>query len=104
MNMDFAHAMRAAMRLTRAQKLMDATRVIQNALSGREQAPLQPSSKRAAKSRSIEARVIDLTAHVIEPRFGLDALVGVRSRKALDIPDGAQFLSRSFACAAGSRS
>ena len=104
MNMDFAHAMRAAMRLTRAQKLMDATRVIQNALSGREQAPLQPSSKRAAKSRSIEARVIDLTAHVIEPRFGLDALVGVRSRKALHIPDGAQFLSRSFACAAGSRS
>jgi poly(hydroxyalkanoate) depolymerase family esterase len=32
------------------------------------------------------------------------ALAGDRPRKALEIPDGAQFLSRSFTCAAGSRS
>ena len=39
MNMDFAAAMRAAARLTHARKLMEATRVIQDALlvgSGRE--------------------------------------------------------------------
>jgi hypothetical protein len=37
------------------------------------------------------------------PRFGLDGLTVGRPRKALEIPEGAQFLSRSFACAAGSR-
>ena len=37
------------------------------------------------------------------PRFSLDGLTVGRPRKALKIPDGAQFLSRSFACAAGSR-
>jgi poly(hydroxyalkanoate) depolymerase family esterase len=35
--------------------------------------------------------------------LGLDALTSARPRKTLDIPAGAQFLSRSFACAAGSR-
>jgi poly(hydroxyalkanoate) depolymerase family esterase len=44
------------------------------------------------------------TFHQAElPRFSLDALTVARPRKALKIPDGAQFLSRSFACAAGSR-
>ena len=37
------------------------------------------------------------------PRFSLDGLTVGRPRKALEIPEGAQFLSRSFACAAGSR-
>jgi poly(hydroxyalkanoate) depolymerase family esterase len=37
------------------------------------------------------------------PHFSLDALTGARPRKTLEVPDGAQFLSRSFACAAGSR-
>jgi poly(hydroxyalkanoate) depolymerase family esterase len=37
------------------------------------------------------------------PSLNLDALAGLRPRKALEIPDGAQFLSRSFACPAGSR-
>jgi len=37
------------------------------------------------------------------PRFSLDALTGVRPRKTFEVQDGAQFLSRSFACAAGSR-
>jgi poly(hydroxyalkanoate) depolymerase family esterase len=142
MNMDFADAMRAAMNLTRDQKLVEATRVIQSALSGGEPVPSESPSEVAA----IETHVIDLTAKVIEPemmasaeleadprseqsqpsriaawaagplgealatlrhtelpRFSLDALAGVRPRKALEIPDGAQFLSRCFACAAGSR-
>ena len=148
MNMDFADAMRAATQLTRAQKLMEATRVIQSALLGRGQLPSEPPSEQAVKGRAIEKRIIDLTSEVTGseitaapqgeadtqsegPRgqrrtsawaagsvgevvatlrqaklrsFSLDALAGVRPRKALKIPDGAQFLSRSFACAAGSRS
>jgi poly(hydroxyalkanoate) depolymerase family esterase len=145
MNMDFAGAMRAAMSLTRGRKLMEATRVIQSALAGRE-IQSEPADERAVQARVLERHVIDLTADVIEPeimavpegeadtrsegssppkiaawaarpvgelvgrlhqpglpRFNLDALVGARPHKALEIPDGAQFLSRSFACAAGSR-
>jgi poly(hydroxyalkanoate) depolymerase family esterase len=144
MNMDFADAMRAAMQLTRAQKLVEATRIIQSALlSGREQLRPHPPSEKAAKGRAIEKLVIDLTSEVTGreitvprhgesdtrsqrrtaaraagpfgevvgtlrqaklPSFSLDSLPGVKARKALKIPDGAQFLSRSFACAAGSRS
>ncbi len=144
MNIDFADAMRAAMNLTRAQKLVEATRVIQRALSGREPVPSESPSEAAATSLAIETHVIDLTAEVIEPemmpsaeleadtrseqsqpskitawplgkalaklrrttlpRFSLDGLTVGRPRKALEIPEGAQFLSRSFACAAGSRS
>jgi poly(hydroxyalkanoate) depolymerase family esterase len=37
------------------------------------------------------------------PRFNLEALKVGRPRKSVDIPEGAQFLSRSFTCAAGSR-
>ena len=61
MNMDLANAMRASTQLTRAQKLMEATRLIQSALSGREVAPSTPPHAQAAKCRAIEGRVIDLT-------------------------------------------
>jgi poly(hydroxyalkanoate) depolymerase family esterase len=37
------------------------------------------------------------------PRLNLDALKVARPTKIVEVPDGAQFLSRSFACAAGSR-
>ena len=143
MNMDFGDGMRAAMRLIAGKKLMQATRVIQSALSGREQ-PTPPAAP-AGTLRAIESRVIDLTAEVVEPeatnvaeggagiapglslppsaalwatrmgkmvpphgdlglpRFNLDALKVARTTKIVEVPDGAQFLSRSFACAAGSR-
>jgi poly(hydroxyalkanoate) depolymerase family esterase len=42
--------------------------------------------------------------HTELPRFNLDGLTLRRPHKALEIPDGAQYLSRSFACAAGTRS
>ena len=148
MNMDLANAMRAATQLTRAKKLLEATRLIQSALSGRQVVPSAPPHAQATKGRAIEGRVIDLTPNItardltvpfkgkpeapteglrsqkrtkawtagpLEGLVGtlapgklgslnLDALAGVRPRKALKIPEGAQFLSRSFACAAGSRS
>jgi poly(hydroxyalkanoate) depolymerase family esterase len=146
MNIDFADAMRAAMNLTRAQKLVEATCVIQRALSGQEPVPSESPSEARALRLAIENRVIDLTAEMIEPetmasaereadtrsdqsqpsriaawdagplgkalaklrrttlpRFSLDGLTVGKPRKALEIPEGAQFLSRSFTCAAGSR-
>jgi len=146
MNIDFADAMRAATNLTRARKLIEGTRVIQRALSGRERVPSESPSEPAAISLAVENNVIDLTAEAIEPetmasaelkadtrsersrpskiaewnagplgktlaklrrstlpRFNLDGLTVGRPRKALEIPEGAQFLSRSFASAAGSR-
>jgi hypothetical protein len=45
MNMDFADAMRAAMSLTRDQKLVEATRLIQSALSGGEPVPIRVSER-----------------------------------------------------------
>ena len=144
MNIDFADAIRAAMNLTRDQKLIEATRVIQSALSGGEPVPSESPSEPAPTSLAIDSPIIDLTAEVIEPemmasveleadiqseqsqpsriaawaaggqvlprlrhtelpRFSLNGLTLGRPRKALEIPEGAQFLSRSFACAAGSR-
>jgi poly(hydroxyalkanoate) depolymerase family esterase len=148
MNMDFADVMCAATQLTRAQKLVEATRVIQSALLGREQVRSEPPDEQAVKGRAIEKRTIDLTSEVIGPEItaapqgeadtgsegprghrrtsawpagsvgkvvatlrqaklwslSLDALAGGKAHKALEISDGAQFLSRSFACAAGCRS
>jgi poly(hydroxyalkanoate) depolymerase family esterase len=143
MNMDFGDGMRAAMRLIQAKKLAEATRVIQSALSGRDQPA--PPAEPAGTVRAIESPVIDLTAEVVGPdvtnvpeggasiapglslptgmaawtsrmsgmvqplgdsalsRLGLDRLPGARRSKIVEVPDGAQFLSRSFACAAGSR-
>jgi hypothetical protein len=60
MNMDFAAAMRAATELTRAQKLMEATRVIQGALLlGR--GPTEPQDEQAVEVRAIEPLTIDIT-------------------------------------------
>jgi poly(hydroxyalkanoate) depolymerase family esterase len=142
MNMNFAGAMRSAMNLVREHKLVEATRVIQSALSGVE--PVSSESPREAQvSRlSIENKIIDLTAEVTQPetfafaeqkvdkrldqfqssgmaewnagslgqalaklpRFNRDGWRVDRPRKTLEIPEGAQYLSRSFACAAGRRS
>ena len=121
MKMDFAGAMRAATKLTRAQKLMEATRVIQSALLlGRGQT--EPADEQAIEARAIEQLTIDITPDVTPsvtlpvgdvaatlvraglPSLGLDALAHAKPRKPLEIPDGAQFLNRSYACAAGKRS
>jgi len=121
MKMDFADAMRAATKLTRAQKLMEATRVIQSALLlGR--GPTEPQDEQAIEVRAIESFTIDIAPNVTPtvtlpmgdaaatlgrarlPSVGLDGLTRIKPRKPLEIPDGAQYLSRSYACAAGRRS
>jgi poly(hydroxyalkanoate) depolymerase family esterase len=131
MTMDFAAAMRAATKLTRAQKLMEATRVIQSALL-LGQGQTEPADEAGVEGQAIEKFMIDVTPDVTRaaiagtaqampttlpvgevaatlgqarlPSLGLDGLARVRPRKPLEIPDGAQYLSRSFACVAGRRS
>jgi poly(hydroxyalkanoate) depolymerase family esterase len=121
MTIDFAAAMRAATKLTRAQKLMEATRVIQSALLlGR--GPIEPQDEQAEQERATEKFMIDVTPDAPPtvtlpvgdvaatlgrarlPSFGLDGLARIKPRKPLEIPDGAQYLSWSYACAAGRRS
>jgi hypothetical protein len=125
MKMDLAGAMRAATKLTRAQKLIEATRIIQSALLlGR--GPTEPDQEQAVDVAAIEPLTIDITPNATGaiqpelaswpmgdvaatldrarlPSFGLDGLARVRPRKPLEIPEGAQYLSRSYACAAGRR-
>ena len=67
MTMDFADAMRAALNLTRDHKLVEATRVIQSALSGEESFPSRSRSEAAITSLAVENHVIDVTAEVIKP-------------------------------------
>ena len=142
MTTTLANAMRTATGLTGAQKLAEATRVIQDALNGRVPShgrePL-PEAK-LIEGRVIEGHAIDLTpdattieddAAPIPPRKGwptfaqnkiqFDGLAGLnlpaslpglglntpallKARKPIEVPQGAQYLSRSFTCAAGTRS
>jgi len=100
---------------------MEATRVIQSALLlGRGQT--EPEDEQTVEVRAIEPLTIDIVPNVAPtvtlpvgdvaatlgrarlPSFGLDGLAPIKPRKPLEIPDGAQYLSRSYACAAGRRS
>ncbi len=72
---------------------------------------LDTGSQGSRPPRSAEPRTAGPLAWVVGrlhgtelPGLRLDGLAGVKVRKALEIPDGAQFLSRSFTCAAGTRS
>jgi hypothetical protein len=63
MKMDFADTMRAATELTRAQKMMEATRVIQSALLlGR--GPTEAEDQQAVEVRAIERLTIDIVPNV----------------------------------------
>jgi poly(hydroxyalkanoate) depolymerase family esterase len=126
MNMDFANTMRTAMRLTRSSKLMAATRLIQETLSGKAPAQSEPGGEALPERPAIAPPILDLSVDAIEPElapaqpgpvadllakfrqrelpsFNLDGLVGRTSRKPIDIPDGAEFRTCSFTCAAGTR-
>jgi poly(hydroxyalkanoate) depolymerase family esterase len=68
MNMDFVNAMRAATLLTRAQKLEDATRIIQGALLlGREPVASELLEERGPEAKADEKFTIDVTPQVTEP-------------------------------------
>ena len=142
MKIDFSAAMRQALQLTRAQNVMEATRVIQRALAGpaappaddqtalvlppppeisvtgEAAEPLPQHRARAANAcedaterrpsgrmRRPLGEVLKLLrqAEVLGLRPGADPLPGLRKVPTVAAPEGAAYLSRSFACAAGSR-
>ncbi len=152
MNDDFATAMRRAVRSTRALNVAEATRVIQDALTGRSASDTRTSTNPDITPPPPNQRStpfpVDPDAEIIEPwakpgaeepaeRVG-DVAASQRLRKPLGetvrilresrlasgvfgsphgvglpgiakqvpqpvMPDGAQFLARSFTCPAGSR-
>ncbi|WP_037424077.1 PHB depolymerase family esterase [Sinorhizobium sp. CCBAU 05631] len=152
MNEDFATAMLRAVRSTRALKLAEATRVIQNALAGQlalDTRTSTPDITPSPPNRRSTPFPIDPDAEVIEPsakpaveesaNSAGDGTASRRLRNSLGetvrilregrlasgvfgslhdvslpglakrgppavVPDGAQFLARSFTCPAGSRS
>ncbi len=142
MTSDFSAVMRRALQLTRADNVMEATRVIQRALGGRARAAQpaadeppasarlltppraapahaaepQPSRTAAAPEASVERRpsgrerrplgeVLKLLRRADHPGFRPGPARGPALRKAptVPLPEGAAYLTRTFACAAGSR-
>jgi poly(hydroxyalkanoate) depolymerase family esterase len=120
MTIDFAGAMRAATKLTRAHKPIEATQIIQSALLlDGGQRPSEPAHEGTVIEDALNSLapsiarlgevspLIHISANVDPaarlPSLELDAFRHVRRRKSPEIPDGAQFLKRSYACAAGRR-
>jgi poly(hydroxyalkanoate) depolymerase family esterase len=101
MNVDFANAMRAVAKLTRAQKLIEATRLIQTTLTGKQ---LPPNAQDKTKEQDRQSRkplsVVVNTLRRAKQNLETPAR---KARKDLDIPKGAQFLAGAFSCAAGAR-
>jgi poly(hydroxyalkanoate) depolymerase family esterase len=147
MNFNLARAMREATELTRARKLAEATRVIQDALAGRrpDGSVLPEGATSDGSQRTEEVRQVEHAAQVERaPQGGVRAesadsdqphlsgrlgqrlkrslgevvttlrqaklrglppnpLPGVKPHGTPKIPEGAQFLTRSFSARAGSR-
>jgi poly(hydroxyalkanoate) depolymerase family esterase len=140
----FSSAMRQAMQLARAQKVIEATRMIQRDLSGLGQtvSPGEPSPENsglialptkvaevfepnpqdtriasvglpdaaadrrpAARMRRSLGEVLKLSRQADLPSFGLDSAPLAKFLKTppVTVPDGAAYLTRTFACEAGSR-
>ena len=111
MKIDFANAMRAAAKLTRSEKLVEATRVIQAALSGKyveteQQNAATPGESRTGEAGGVRPRkpLADVIDTLRRAKRNLNLEIPARkAERALEIPGGAQFLSGSFAGAAGHR-
>jgi poly(hydroxyalkanoate) depolymerase family esterase len=104
MNVDFSNAMRVVAKLTRAQKLVEATRIIQAALSAKqtqiesgEEELHEPKIERGTRLKRSLAEVIDTL------RRAKQETPSHKSKKVLEIPNGAQFLAGSFTGKAGTR-
>ena len=96
MSTDFSAAMRRATIATRAGNAADATRIIQDALAGRSAGNEGLSEPRPRRPLGEVIRTLR------RGRPSVD-LPGARTTEPPPLPDGAQFLARSFACAAGTR-
>ena len=105
--MSFRTAIHDALKLTRSQRLLEATRRIQAALSGRTQAAEEPGPpaqpKYPGKSVRPLAQVVQTLQKLKQSPFAFGK-AGRPSTTEPEIVDGAQFLTQSFSCKAGSRS
>ncbi len=119
---DFIAAMQQATQLTRASKVVRATQAIKEAIANWTQTP---TDKRPSATRSLTSAVAKATQAPTSSASGLafrrmsvlkpfqpslpESVDGLRAfsrhtRRQASPPDGAQFLERSFTCAAGTRS
>ncbi len=106
--MSLRTSIQEALNLTRSQRLTEATQKIQAALLGRSQTASAPAPRAQAKSSGKSPRPL---AHVVQALqklkqspFPLGKAGRGPSLTEPEIVDGAQFLTRSFSCNAGSRS
>ena len=101
MSIDFAAAMRRAAMATRAGNAAEATRIIQAALAGRSEANGSNTAPVAPRQRRPLGQVLQTLRRA---KAAIGGAASARSAEAAPTqPDGAQFLTRSFSCAAGSR-
>jgi poly(hydroxyalkanoate) depolymerase family esterase len=120
MTLGFGNAMQKALQLTRERRVSEAAAAIQAALTGRQSPEAVDRPKQMAPQVLLGAEACGQSAKSARPirplgdavdalrrtkavSFGLEALKGRRSQSDPELPAGAQFLSRSFACAAGRR-
>ena len=140
MNEFFAAAMRKAAQLTREQNLLEATKVIQRALSGQDRAAPEHSGREKGPLLELQAEPAATPVHVEKPaervrpdrphvarntrplgevlanlrKFAHDfpqklpneltaPLARLRRAPAVPVPEGAAWLTRTFACEAGTR-
>jgi len=105
MSFDLSNAMREITKLTRAQKLVDATRLIQSTLLGKE-LPLHGVNPEQPQTHEEPARFKRPLGEVVNilrrAKQRLDIPMPKR-RRTVVVPDGAQFLRGSFECPAGKR-
>jgi poly(hydroxyalkanoate) depolymerase family esterase len=101
MNADFASAMRAVAKLTRTQKLVEATRLIQTTLAGKQ---LPPHAQDETKEQDRPPkRPLGLVVNTLRRAKQNLETPARKAKKGLAIPEGAQFLAGSFSCPAGAR-
>ena len=105
--MSFRTALQDALTRTRSQRLMEATRRIQAALSGRTQAADEPGLSAHSKYPGKPVRPLAQVVQTLQKLKHSPFAFGKAGRTGSiepEIVDGAQFLTRSFSCKAGSRS
>ena len=106
--MSLRTAIQDALNLTRSQRLIEATQKIQAALLGRSHPAGEPDATAHAKypAKSIRplAQVVQTLQKLKQSPFPLGKAGRGPSLTEPEIVDGAQFLSRTFSCKAGSRS
>lgn len=105
-------ALQEALRLTRQKDLAEATRVLLRSLSGeRVTTPEQPTPPAPDDGAEPSRHKLPLGETIARlrsgafPNFGLspEAFATLGKRPRVHVPDGASYLSRTFACQAGAR-